>query len=97
MTPVYATVLLIGIILLIGWTIATAVGGNVAGWSGVDPERRFGRIGRYVVAGCVGFGMAGMSATFAGWPAALAFGGAIAGAVGLAVVAWYFGPRQQAA
>jgi len=95
MTPVYAIALVVGIVALIGWTVAVAIGASVAGWERADPERRFGTAGRFTLAGVLGFGMAGMSATFAGWPAAAAGVAAIAGTVGLIIVARFFGPEQR--
>ena len=79
MTAVYALALLTGIILVLGWVAAVAVSEMVAGWSHLDPERRFGRRGRLVVAGLAGFGLGGMLASYAGWPLA----------VGVGVAAWF--------
>lgn len=95
MTPVYAIVLVVGIVALFAWLVLAAVGTSVDGWEGVDPERRFGRAGRFAVAGLVGFGMAGMSSTFAGWPVAATVAAALAGAAGLAAVAHWFGPEPE--
>lgn len=74
---------------MLGWVAAVAVSEMVAGWSHLDPERRFGRRGRLVVAGLAGFGLGGMSASYAGWPLAAAFGAAIGAAVGVGVAAWF--------
>jgi hypothetical protein len=46
----------------------------------------------YAAALIIGFPMAGMSASFGGWPPALAFVGAVAGGIGMIVVARVFGP-----
>ena len=90
MVRIYAIVLALSVVLLIAWIFAAYVGANVAAWRRFDPEERFGKPGRRVVAGMVGFGMAGMSAEFSPfdltWPVALVL--AIAG--GLAMV-WYAG------
>jgi len=94
MTAVYATILFLGVLGLLGWVAATGVAHSVEGWDGVDPESRFGPVARSVLAATLGFGMAGMSASFAGWPAILAFAGAIGGAVALVAVALWLGPRQ---
>jgi len=94
MTVVYAIVLIAAIVGLIGWVLATAVGEGVAGWAWVDPEARFGRPARLIVAAALGFGMGGMSATFAGLPVVVSLLGSVAGAVGVAAVAWFFGPSE---
>lgn len=89
MVKVYAVVLVVGIVLLIGWIFAHAFSAN-SSVDRFDPEERFGIPGRRIVAALVGFGMAGMSAEFSprdlGWPVAL--GLAI---VGASALAWYAG------
>jgi hypothetical protein len=89
MVKVFAIALVVGVILMIAWIFATYLAGNVDRWR-FDPEERFGKPGRRLVAGLMGFGLAGMSAEFSpfdlSWPAALAL--AIAGAGALA---WYAG------
>ncbi len=89
MIKVYAIVLGTGVTLLITWIFATYLGGNVAAWRRFDPEERLGRSGRRVVAGFVGFGMAGMSAEFSpfdlSWPVGLVL--AVVGATALAFYA----------
>lgn len=77
---------------MLGWIAATAVAATVDGWEGVDPDRKFGRSGRFVLAGTLGFGMAGMSSLYAGWPHAAAVGAAILGAGGLILVSIWLGP-----
>ena len=94
MTGLYAVTLVIGLTGLVAWIAATAAAENVAGWENADPERRFGAGGRRLIAGVVGFGMAGMSASFAGWPWWGAIGAAVAGAGILALLAGVFGPEQ---
>ncbi len=90
MVRVYAVILAAGVMLLIGWIFAAYLAGNVPSWTRSDPEERFGIPGRRVVAGLVGFGLAGMSAEFSpfdlSWPVALVL--AIAGA---AAMVWYAG------
>lgn len=89
MVKVYAVVLSVGIVALIGWIFARsfATGTDRAR---VDPESRFGIRGRRVVAAAVGFGMGGMSAEFSprnlSWPVAL-----LAAVAGAAAAAWYAG------
>ena len=89
MIKVYAVVLVAGIVALIAWIFLTVLAGNVDRPS-LDPESRFGVPGRRVVAGAVGFGMAGMSAEYSpldiAWPLALVL--ALAGG---AAAAWYSG------
>ena len=87
MIKVYAVVLALGVALLIAWILMTVLAGNLERPS-LDPEARIGLVGRKVVAGSVGFGMAGMSAEYSplgiGWPLALVL--ALAGG---AALAWY--------
>lgn len=89
MVKVYAVVLIVGIVLLISWIFAHAFSKNV-GNPRLDPEERFALTGRRVVAGLVGFGMAGMSAEFSprdlSWPVAL-----ILAVIGAAALTWYAG------
>lgn len=92
MTPVYAIVLIVGVIGLLVWVAMTAVGETVEGWRGVDPEARFGVRGRFALAAALGFGLAGMSATFAGWPGLWVFAAALGGAALTVVVAARYGP-----
>lgn len=86
-----ALALVIGVAGLIVWMVSHAVAANrdEAGW---DPEERYGRAGRRVVGGLVGFGMAGLSAEFASidipGPGVILL--AIAGA---AAAAWWSGSR----
>ena len=98
MVKVYAIVLALGVLLLIAWIFAAYVGGTVPAWKRFDPEENFGKPGRRVVAGMVGFGLAGMSAEFSpldlAWPVAL-----ILAVLGSAALGWYSGfvdrPRQE--
>lgn len=89
MVRVYAVVLVVGLVALIGWILAHAAA-VTPGSRVPDPETRFGIPGRRVVAGLVGFAMAGLSAEFSprdlSWPIALLL--AFVGAGGLA---WYAG------
>lgn len=94
MTVLYAITLIFGLIALLLWVAATAVAASVEGWSFVDPEDRFGASGRMVVASLVGFGMAGMSASFAGWNPGQVVGAAIAGVLFAAFAARYLGPES---
>lgn len=87
MRAVFGFALGLGTILLLAWIFAVAVAGSVEGWAKVDPDARFGVTGRRVVAAVFGFGMAGLSAAFAGWPMAVATLAAVAGAVVAGAVA----------
>ncbi len=79
MTAVYAVALVTGFVLILLWVAAVAVAESVPGWEGVDPERKVGRRGRLAIAGLIGFGLGGMSATFAGWPVSAAVLGGVGG------------------
>lgn len=89
MTAVYAVTLVVGIVLLLTWVAAVAVAETVPGWAHVDPDARYGRRGRLVVAGLTGFGLGGMSATFAGWPVVAALAAAAGGVVLVGTAALY--------
>lgn len=91
MTPVYAVTLAVGVVLLFGWIAALAISEIVEGWDGVDPEKRFGKPGRLAVAALTGFGLAGMSSTFAGWQTGFALVAALFGAMGIALAASLLG------
>lgn len=86
MTGVYAVALVVGFVALIAWVAMSVVAANVAGWDRFDPDRRLGRWGRRSIAGLVGFGMAGLSTTYAGWPTGAVVAAAVAGLAGLALV-----------
>ncbi len=94
MTWIYAVALFVGALMALGWVVGVAIGTWVDGWEFIDPERRFGGFGRALVAGLIGFGMAGMSASYGGWPPVLAFCGAGVGALAMVAVARYFGPEN---
>jgi hypothetical protein len=89
MVRVYAVVLVIGLIALLAWILAHTVFA-ASSRGAFDPEERFGVPGRRVVAGLVGFSMAGLSAEFSprdiSWPVAL-----VLAVMGAAVLAWYAG------
>jgi hypothetical protein len=93
-TALFGIPLLIGILLMLAWIVATAVAATVRGWERVDPELRFGQTGRLVLAGIIGFGMAGISALYAGWPSPLAVGAGLAGIAGLIGVSIWLGPES---
>jgi len=76
-----------GSVALLAWIVATGVSESVEGWKKVNPDARFGPTGRRVVAAVFGFGMAGLSAAYAGWPTAVATLAAVAGSVVAVAVA----------
>jgi hypothetical protein len=84
---VFGIALGLGVILLLAWIIAVAVADSVEGWANIGPDERFGLTGRRVVAAVFGFGMAGLSAAYAGWPMAVATLAAAAGALVAGTVA----------
>ncbi len=89
MVKVYAVVLVVGLVALIAWILAhTVLAGSKR--AALDPEERFGVAGRRIVAGSIGFSMAGLSAEFSprdiSWPVAL-----VLAVIGASVLAWYAG------
>jgi hypothetical protein len=90
-TGVYAVALVIGVVLLLAWIASVAVSEMVDGWGHVDPERRFGYRWRLAIAALTGFGLGGMSSTFAGWSSAAALGAAVGGGLLVAGAAWFLG------
>ena len=94
MVWLYAIALVAGLLMLLAWIVGVALGAWVDGWDFADPERRFGATGRSVVAGAIGFGIAGMSATFAGWHTLLAAAAALVGAAAMVAVARVFVPAE---
>lgn len=88
MIKFYALGLILGVLGLLVWVILRTLAVNVPSWASIDPENRFGVLGRRVVAALVGFGMAGMSSSFAPWPLPATIAAAVAGG---AASAWYAG------
>ncbi|MCZ7532915.1 MAG: hypothetical protein M5U23_05860 [Acidimicrobiia bacterium] len=96
MTALYGIILLIGLALMLVWLVLTAIASGVEGWDGVDPERRWGITGRSVVAGLIGFGMAGISVLYTTAPEVLSIAGAVVGGIALIAVArWVVPPTEQ--
>lgn len=91
MTTVFAVVLAIGLVLLVAWIVLVAVANMVEGAGRYDPERGVGAPGRVIVAYLVGFGMAGMSAAYAGWADLAAIVAAVVGGLALAGLAVWLG------
>jgi hypothetical protein len=90
----YAICTVLGVVALLTWItlgIAASAGDDRRY---LDPELRFGERGRVVVAAVLGFGLAGMSASFAGWGNGLALLGAISGAIAAVLVGRYLGVEE---
>lgn len=94
MTILFAVPLAVGLVLLLTWIGATAAAASVDGWGDYDPEARVGATGRYVLAFMIGFGMAGISALFAGWSNILSVLAGLAGGVALMGVSRWLGPVE---
>ncbi len=74
MTWVYAGSLLIGFVSLLVWLVVSGLSDGAGSGSGLVWQRTIGAV--------TAFGIAGMSATFGGWPSLLAAVGAAVAAVG---------------
>ena len=84
MIPVYAVVLVVGVVAMLTWLVLGLTASSVDGKQDWNPDARFGVAGRSAIAGTLGFGLGGMSAAFAGWATGLAIVAAVGGvAVGL--------------
>ncbi len=81
MRSLYGLVLGIGLVSLIAWLVASA-------GTTLDLERRYGARGRAAIGAMIGFGMAGLSAAFAGWRDLAALGAALVGSL---AAGWYAG------
>lgn len=89
MTVVYALATVTGAGLIFGWIVSGAISAGTRGESRIDLDARFGVAGRALVAGVMGFGLAGLSASFAGWSPALSLLAAVGAALGVAgYAAW---------
>lgn len=96
MNVIYAISLVLSLLLLLAWVAAVAIAGMVDGAETFDPESRFGTRGRLALAAGLGFGLAGLSASYAGWPDVIALIAALGGAVIVAGVAIRYGPGSTA-
>lgn len=74
----------IGLTSLVGWILLRGLG-QADVLVRFDPERRVPQL-KLAIAALVGFGMAGLSSSYAGWPGATPIVGAVVGAAG---AAWY--------
>ena len=84
MVVVYALALLTGFAAVAGFVLAATLAARPDS-SVSDPAARFGDRGRDIPSAVLGFGLGGMSASFAGWSAWLAIMAAIGGAALLVV------------
>lgn len=92
MTAVYAIAVVVGLLALIAWIAATGIASSVEQWERIDPEQRFGSRGRLALAATLGFGLGGMSGTFAGSHAGSAFAAALIGSALVTLSARLLGP-----
>jgi hypothetical protein len=95
MNTVFTISLVLGSIALIAWIVLSVVASTASGWQDVDPDRWAGVAGRIIVAYFFGFGMAGLSASFAGWAVLPSILAAIAGGLALGAVAVWLGPQPE--
>ena len=96
MTAVYAIALTFGLFALVVWIAMSAVAESVEGWDRFDPQTVVGDRGRLVIAGSIGLGMGGLSASYAGWSTGVTAMASILGAGGLAAVTFLLGaPDRQ--
>lgn len=93
MRVVFAIALVVGVLALFAWIVAATAAEIVSGWERLDPERGLGPRARSGVAAILGFGMAGLSAAYAGWPGLAAVSAALAGAAAGYWLARRAGPR----
>jgi len=93
LTWLFGVALLVGMVASIAWIALVASAASVEGATRWDPEARFGPTGRSIVAGVLGFGMAGISALYAGWADAVAVVAGVVGGVALVGVSRWLGPR----
>ncbi len=80
----YWLTLAVGFVALIVWVFLRGMA-DADVWVRLDPEARLPQA-KLVVAGLVGFGIAGLSSSYGGWNGLASGAAAIAGA---AVAAWY--------
>ena len=85
MTALFAVTLGAGVVFLLSWLAWAAMAENVEGFRG--PDERWGVGARSLPAGLAGCGIAGMSASYAGWPTLLSLLAALAAAIASAVLA----------
>ena len=84
----------VGLLAWIGLTVAAGPERSGPQRAGIGPEARFGSSGRTVVGAIAGFGMGGLSASYAGLAAWAAFLAACVGAAAIGAVAARLGPDE---
>ena len=84
MIPVYWIAFGLGLSSLILWILIRGLA-DADVLVRFDPERRIPRL-KFVVAGVLGFGMAGLSSSYAGWSTGMSV---LAAAAGAGTSAWY--------
>lgn len=94
MTALYSLALFAAALALVAWVVAAVAAANPESRL-PDPDVRFGLRGRSVVAGVLGFGLGGLSATFAGWSTPMALVAGLAGAAFLAASGLILGPEGE--
>ena len=82
MTAVYAVALVTGFVLHPAVVAAVAVAESVRDGKASIRSGKSAGAGRLAIAGLIGFGLGGMSATFAGWPVSAAVLGGVGGVLG---------------
>ncbi len=109
MTTLYAAALVVGGLGVVLWVVLTVLASRDSSDpdtsasdavspsdSAAGPEVRWGASARVIIAGLFGFGMAGISASYAGWSDSLALAMAVVGGAGLGGVAYWLGPGRSA-
>lgn len=84
MVPLYAIAVFLGFVGVAGWVLAGTLASNPDS-TVQDPMARFGERLRTVVTATLGFGLGGMSASYAGWPGLAAIAAALGGAALLVI------------
>ena len=95
MTALFAVSLIVGVGAILLWIALSVVATSVDGWEQSDPETRFGAKGRATIAAVTGFGMGGISATYAGWSNGFVIGASLVGAAVMAVAAAKLGQETE--
>lgn len=94
MVPIYAICIVLGVVAVLAWVILGMTASTVADKENLEPEQRFGEKGQMAITAVLGFGLGGMSASFAGWSTGLALVGAGVGAVGATLIGRYLGVEE---
>lgn len=94
MIAIYAGCIVLGVIGILGWLTLGLLSTSLRDKEHWEPEARFGSVGRLLIAGITGLGMAGMSASFGGWNTALSLVAALAGTGAAIALALYLGVEE---